>query len=295
MKSYVLNIAGYRIRFKVRENDLELVPSERFRGFLSNESHHDILVNVHSARYALPKDAEKVFNAPYVEEINGIRIKKKEKFWSVHRSQNDLFIKTSFPLSDQKKKGVLRFSLDSKEWELWIEAAGKETDPMEYPLDGLILYYMTAIHGHIMMHASGINNSGKGYIFSGISGKGKTTMAKLWDMSGSRVIHDDRLIIRKTGTEYRMFNTPVYKNDTPRESRIDRLFLIEHGGKNQIIPIRGAECISFVMANCIQHNWSHEIIEKLLGSVSALCTEVPVSKLLFKPDNSIIDHILQNE
>ncbi len=295
MQSYILNIAVYKIRFESKDDGTDLVPSERFHGFLCNDSDPDVFIKVYSGRYQVPEDATKVFNAPYVEETDGIRIKKKEKFWSVHKSQNDLFIKTSFPLSDQKKKGVLKFSPDSKEWELWIEGAGKETDPMEYPLDGLILYYMTAIHGHIMMHASGINNSGKGYIFSGISGKGKTTLAKLWDMSGSRVIHDDRLIIRKKGNEYHMFNTPVYKNDTPRESRIDRLFLIEHGGKNQIIPVHGAECISFVMANCIQHNWSREIIEKLLGSVSALCTEIPVSKLLFKPDNSIIDHILQNE
>jgi len=47
-----------------------------------------------------------------------------------------------------------------------------------------------------MIHASGVNNAGHGYIFSGVSGKGKSTMAKLWDNSGARVIHDDRLILR---------------------------------------------------------------------------------------------------
>jgi hypothetical protein len=295
MNSYNLNIAGYRIKFESTDDGPDLMPSERFQRFLSNDTGTDILINIHSGKYELPLDAVKVFNAPYVEEINGIKVKKNEKFWNVHKKDNDLFIRTSFPLSTEKKKAILKFSLTSTEWDMWIEGAGRETDPMEYPLDGLILYYITSIHNSIMIHASGINNAGKGYLFSGISGKGKTTMAKLWDKSGCMVIHDDRLIIRKTGSEYIMYNTPVYKNDSPRESKIDRLFLIEHGKKNRIIPVKGAECVSLVMANCIQHNWNREVIDRLLGSVSELCADIPVSKLFFTPDRTVIDHILENE
>ncbi len=295
MNSYILNIAGYRIRFESADDGPDLVPSERFRRYLSNEPDYDILIKIHSVKFKLPRDAEKVFNAPYVEEINGIKVKKSNKFWSVHKSHNDLFIKTIFPLSTEKKKAVLKFSLASKEWDIWIENAGKETDPMEYPADGLILYYITAIYGDIMIHASGIINAGIGYLFSGISGRGKTTIAKLWDKSGAKVIHDDRLIIRKTGTDYMMYNTPVYKNDSPCGSKLNRLFLIEHGEKNLITPVRGAECISLVMANCIQHNWNKEIIARLLGSVSIMCATVPVAKLFFKPDRSVIYQILENE
>ena len=97
------------------------------------------------------------------------------------------------------------------EWDLWIETDRTKTDPLEYPLDGLILYYLTVINNDIMIHASGVNYAGKGFLFSGVSGKGKSTMAGIWDNRGAKVIHDDRLIIRKTGDGYRMFNTPVYE------------------------------------------------------------------------------------
>jgi hypothetical protein len=50
-----------------------------------------------------------------------------------------------------------------------------------------------------------------------------------------------------------------------------------------------------VMANCIQHNWDSRIIVRLLGAVSIMCGTVPVVRLLFKPDRSIIDDILENE
>jgi hypothetical protein len=120
-------------------------------------------------------------------------------------------------------------------------------------------------------------------------------MAKLWDNSGARVIHDDRLILRTTGSGYRMFNTPVYNNDEPRESVLNKIFIIEHGKENMLMPIKGANAVTQVMANCIQHNWGPDIIARLLGSISIMCGTVPVSKLFFKPDRSVIDLILDNE
>ena len=121
-------------------------------------------------------------------------------------------------------------------------------------------------------------------------------MAKLWDKSGARVIHDDRLIIRHTGGGgYVMHNTPVYRNDVPLQYTLSKIFLIEHGKKNELIPVKGSGSVSMVMANCIQHNWNTEIIARLLGSVSIMCSVIPVFRLLFKPDKSVIDLILKNE
>ena len=295
MRSYNLNIANYVISFKSEPDGLDLVSGERFRSFLSNNDNFDILITVHSGIYMLPSEAVKVFDAPYVEEINGIRIKKSYKFWSIHKSNDVLFMETTFPLSSEKKSAILKFSFSAKEWDLWFDGAGKEADPLEYPLDGLILYYLTAINSDIMIHASGVNHEGHGYLFSGVSGKGKTTMAKLWDNAGAQVIHDDRLIIRNTGDGYKMFNTPVYNNDEPKESMLDRIFLIEHGKKNDIIPVSGAAAVSMVMANCIQHNWNQEMVSRLIDSVTTLCNAVPVVRLPFLPDRNIIDMIPGNE
>jgi hypothetical protein len=295
MKSYSLNIAGYIIRFESSDGDPDLVPSERFLRNICNDGYPDVVVSVHKGKYLLPHGAKMVFNAPYVEEINGVAEKKRDRFWSIHKHHNDLFIKTIFPLSAFRKRAVLKYSLSSPEWDLWIDGASTGTDPMEYPLDGLILYYLTIIKGDILIHASGINHSGRGYLFSGISGKGKSTMAKLWDNAGAKVIHDDRLIIRSNGNGYKMYNTPVYNNDEPSESLLNKIFLIGHGKTNEIIPLSGAAAVSLIMANCIQHNWDPEIVARLLGSVSIMCKSIPAARLLFRPDMSVIDHILENE
>lgn len=295
MRSYNLNIAGYLIRFEAAQNGPELVPSERFLRSISPGSAYDVLIRIHSGLFYFPAEAERVFHAPYVEEISGKLIRKKTNFWSIWKNNSDLFIRTIFPLSSPEKNAVLEFSLAGREWDLWVEGAGKEIDPFEYPLDGLILYYIALIHGDLMIHASGINISGHGYLFSGISGKGKSTLAKLWENSGARVIHDDRLIVRNTVKGYRMFNTPVYNDDGPHDSTLSKIFIIDHDISNKLLPVYGASAVSLVMANCIQHNWSSDIITTLLDSVSDLCEAIPVVRLFFKPDSSVIDYILENE
>jgi hypothetical protein len=295
MRNYNLNIAGYNIRFEAAETAPELIPSQRFLRNICTDSGADILINVLSGPFKLPEDSERVFHAPFVEEINGIKTKKSDNFWSIYKHRSDIFIKTILPYSGSKKQAILKFSLNTREWDLYFEGAGNETDPLEYPLDGLILYYLTVLHGDIMIHASGVNHSGSGYLFCGVSGKGKTTLAKLWDGAGGKVIHDDRLIIRNIAGSYKMFNTPVYNNDDPAESPLTRIYIIEHGTENRLVSVKGATAVSLVMANCIQHNWNPEIIARLMGTVSIMCGSIAVVTLSFRPDNSIIDYILDYE
>jgi len=293
MRNYNLNIAGYNIGFESEDSGPELNPSARFQRNISPETETDLLILIHAGLIELPEESERLFHAPFVEEVNGIQIRHKANFWSIWKNRSDLYIKTILPLSSAEKNAVLKFTLTSKQWDLYLD--DDEVDPFEYPLDGLILYYLTVMHGDIMIHASGVNNLGHGFIFSGVSGKGKTTMAKLWDNTGAKAVHDDRLIIRNTGTGYRMYNTPVYNNDEPHDSPLNKIFIIEHGMNNKLVPVKGAAAVSLVMANCIQHNWGPDIIARLLGSVSIMCNTIPVVKLSFVPDKSVIDHILENE
>jgi hypothetical protein len=295
MRKYNINIAGYTISFESADSGPDLIPSQRFLRNICTNCISNLHITVHSDPFDLPSDAERVFHAPLVEEINGILVKNSDNFWSIYKRRSDLYIKTVFPLSAPEKEAILKFSLTTRQWDLYFKGAGDETDPLEYPLDGLILYYLTVIHGDIMIHASGVNHSGHGYIFSGISGKGKSTIAKLWDNAGGKVIHDDRLIIRNIAGTWKMFNTPVYNDDLPSESPLSRIYLIEHGKENKFIPVKGAAAVSLIMANCIQHNWNHEIIARVMGTLSMMCNNIPVVKLSFRPDRSIIDFILDYE
>ncbi|MGQ9619630.1 MAG: hypothetical protein ACUVTX_01430 [Bacteroidales bacterium] len=293
MKSYCLNIAGYKIRIESDKGSPGLEPSLRFIKSLVSDKNFDVLIKVRRGHFVLPASAERVFHAPLVEEINDKTQMVSNEFWSVYRQGNNrLYIKTVFPRTEGQESGTVIFSFNSRKWDLWIQGRNEKIDPMAYPLDGLLLYYLTIIFGDIMIHASGVNHDGRGFIFSGMSGRGKSTMANLWKRAGATVIHDDRLIIRRNQSEYYFYNTPVYDDDEPLRSRLHRIYLIEHGYENKINPVHGASAVSLVLANCIQHNWHSEIIARLVGAVSLMCENISVMKLSFKPEKNVIDFIL---
>lgn len=251
-------------------------------------------LKVISGSLEVPTGAKKVFQAPYVEEIEGMRFTRKPEFWSLWENAGELYLKINFPDTSAYESGILKFSLQHYKWELWIDSRRRDIDPMAYPLDSLILYYLTVINGDIMIHASGVNYNGKGYLFSGISGQGKSTMARLCKEAGAMIIHDDRLIIRRRGDFSFMYNTPIYDNEVPRESTVDALYLIAHGASNALAKTEGAKAVTSVMANCIQHNWNKEIIDGLLQAISGFCSSAPVYRLQFVPDKNVIDYLRSN-
>ena len=62
----------------------------------------------------------------------------------------------------------------------------------------LMYAFANAAHGILEMHASVIENQGKGYLFLGKSGTGKSTHSRLWleNVPGSRLLNDDNPIVR---------------------------------------------------------------------------------------------------
>lgn len=77
---------------------------------------------------------------------------------------------------------------------------GKNAD-MHFVVDTscMLMYaFSNAAHGALEMHASVIENQGKGYLFLGKSGTGKSTHSRLWleYVAGSQLLNDDNPIVR---------------------------------------------------------------------------------------------------
>lgn len=291
MKSFTLNIADYNIRFISTGQDTDLFLKKKYNHFFSCSGSPDITVHVHSGILKPEEKAVRVFHAPYIKETDNKKVKINDEFWTVYKNKNDILIETILPLGKKKRKASLRMNARADEWDLYISGADKKKDPLEYPLDGLLLYYLTVRSGDIFIHGSGVSINNRGYLFAGVSGKGKTTIAQLWDKAGATVIHDDRLIIRNVNDRFVMYNTPVYNNETQRSSPVDKIFLIDHGTTNSIFPTGKSEALSLVMSNCIQHLWDPSIIESLTEALVKLTSGTDIRRLFFKPDESIVSYI----
>src|SRR5262249_20236905 len=75
-------------------------------------------------------------------------------------------------------------------------APGRTVDPLEYPLDELLVIHYLARERGLEVHACGVRDAdGRGYLFAGQSGAGKSTIARLWlGEPAATILSDDRVI-----------------------------------------------------------------------------------------------------
>ncbi len=167
--------------------------------------------------------------------------------------------------------------------------------PLAYPMGPLLLYYLTVPHEAIMIHASGISENETGRIFSGFSGVGKSTMAKLWADKGHLTINDDRLIIRKKNGAFYIYNTPMHYRDYPKTSPLHSVFLPYHAPKNTIAPVPLTKAISKLLGYSIIHGYDKNHLEQHLSFLVDMCTQLPVFSLGVVPTPAIIEFIKHHE
>jgi len=288
-----LIIAGKRIRLQ-SEDDVNLRLDKRFTAFIAaSGGEPGLIIEVKPEKAIIPSETVKVFDAQHVEETPEGPGKSGEPFWEVATGKDMTYVKVS--LKDPVRYPLLIIPRGKMRWQLFTDEAGTDTDPLPYPIDGLILYFLSAINGGIMIHGSGVICNGRGWVFTGRSGSGKTTMAGIFDRNGDRVVHDDRLILMKDDGRWVMHSTPVYRNDEPRSSEVDHMWVISHGRSNISAPLSGAEAAGLIMANCIQQNWDGDATARLVASVTDLASSVKISRLQFLPDSSIRDYLMARE
>jgi len=283
----------------------------------------ELTVDVFPGKAEIPADARKVFNARLMEETpDGLR-DTGEPFWEILTGGGVTFARVY--LKNPVCNPVLVMPDGKMVWQIFADcemtskvpvnskmtgqifsdaemngniiASNAEDwiNPLPYPLDGLLLYYLSSAAGDIMIHGSGAVCGGRGWIFTGRSGSGKTTVAGIFDRAGDRVIHDDRLILRKEEDGWVMYSTPVYRNDEPRSAAVDHLWGIAHGRANITTPVTGAEAVAMVLSNCVQQNRDRAAASQLASAVEELVSSVRVSRLSFLPDASLRDYLIARE
>ncbi len=165
-------------------------------------------------------------------------------------------------------------------------------EPFFQPFGPLLLNYVTHFNHGLLLHASGVNDGQNGYVFSAVSGTGKSTMAGLWQQKGAQIINDDRLVLTPQDNKIIMTNTPMpYYQDVYKESEVSAVFLLKQSKKNYIKPLPGVIGITGLMSNCIQFLYNKDMVRKHLESITNITKKCPVYEVGFKPTTEIIDII----
>ena len=183
--------------------------------------------------------------------------------------------------------GKMRVSGDFREASLALVAHGS------FALGNalMVMYALsTAKLGTALFHAAVIGYEGKGYLFLGKSGTGKSTHARLWlkHVPGSELINDDNPVVRVfPDGSARVYGspwsgkTPCYRNvDLPAGGFVQ----LAQAPYNAIRRLRGISAYASLLTSISGKRWDRSLADGLHETENALAAQVPVWHLDCLPD-----------
>jgi hypothetical protein len=170
------------------------------------------------------------------------------------------------------------------------------TYPLEYPLDELMMIHRLSRGQGVEVHAVGIvDRDGRGHLFMGHSGAGKSTTARLWSReSGVHILSDDRIVLRLEDGKIRMYGTPWHGDAgiaSPDSATLSSIYFLEHGDSNKIRQISRNVAAAELFARSFVPRHCREGLQFALSFLERVALEVPCHFYQFVPDRSAVEAI----
>ena len=153
-----------------------------------------------------------------------------------------------------------------------------------------ILYAQAAlVRDAVSVHASCVSLEGRGYLFLGPSGTGKSTHARRWleAFPGCHLLNDDNPVLRVedgTVTAYGTpwsGKTPCYRNEYAPVAGIVRL---QQSPQNRFTPLCGPEAFAALLPSCSAIRRDARLQDALHDTLVRVAGLVPVGRLECLPD-----------
>ena len=157
--------------------------------------------------------------------------------------------------------------------------------------NALLLTHLSTRHA-IEMHASLIDISGKGLMFLGPSGIGKTTQAELWmKYRNAEIINGDMVFVKQEEDGFLGCGSP-WHGSSPyclnRQVPLAALVILKQSPENSIRRLTGFEMVSEVMNSVFFPTWYKEGHDAACKTLDALLRTVPVYELSCRPDEEAV-------
>jgi hypothetical protein len=165
-----------------------------------------------------------------------------------------------------------------------------------YPLEQILVMSLLAHGQGAVVHATGIVVNGRGWVFAGTHGAGKSTTATLF--SGRRdslVLNDDRVVVRRSPGGWRVFGTPwagTVETVSPDSAPLEAILFLRHGERTSARRLRGGEAAVRLLPRCFHPYWDARGVEALLATIGGVVEEVPCYDFPFVRDVGSIASVL---
>lgn len=162
-----------------------------------------------------------------------------------------------------------------------------------YSMDSVLRIVHSLIlaeEGGFLLHAASAIRNGKAFLFSGVSGAGKTTISRLAPPDAT-LLTDEVSFIRPESGSYRAWGTPfageLAQLGENCSAPVAALFLLAKGPEHRVDPVPQLEATRAVMRHILFFAQDAELVQRVFESACRFVSRIPVQRLTFRPDASV--------
>lgn len=199
----------------------------------------------------------------------------------------------------RREGGITRFRLHTSAGQIdfWQRRATLAAASSLWAISGLdrllsyiLMHILPAQEQSILLHGVGVAVEGRGYLFFGPSGAGKTTIASL--AAGKYdLLSDENLILRCASPHPLLVATPFWGSSTPahlirrnrRRLPLCALYALRHGPEFQLERLSAPDAVLALLLTEKIAADDPQSLNHWLAVVETLLVAVPVYRLTFAP------------
>src|SRR5712691_12521280 len=224
-----IEIGGTPVLLRTRNGRFHKLLESRYAGFVN-------------ARARAKVEFKVDLIAPGVSSDEDVQVKMKDGKWSLRR-------------------GDFNSEWDPRAGKGWIRQSANP-----YSIDSVLRIVHSLIlarEGGFLVHSASAIRNGRAFLFSGLSGAGKTTISRLAP-SDVTLLTDEISYVRRDGEGYRACGTP-FAGELARlgencSAPLSTLFFLEQGLENRIEPMSTGESVRRLLRNILflANDWELE-------------------------------------
>jgi hypothetical protein len=191
------------------------------------------------------------------------------------------------------QRGDFRAECDPQTRQGWVRQS-----PNPYSIDGVLRILhslLLAKEGGFLVHAASAIRNGRAFLFSGVSGAGKTTISRLAPPDVA-LLTDEISYVRRGAGGYAAYGTP-FAGELARigenlRAPLAAVYLLVQGAENRIEPVEPAEAVGALLRNILFFAHDEELVQLVFRAAFDFAAQVPIQRLVFLPDARVWELIV---
>ncbi len=284
---FCLEVADISVKIQSADPTLQFETQGVMKTFLATEDQPDAQASATWSDLSQMSLGQKVFDSGAL--------------WQLYRRNGSYLYAFTSPVFGSVPYKVASFDSSFTSGEVYLHRPYFESKqalyPLEYPLDELWMVNLLGQGRGAEIHGCGVVDAqGKGHLFVGQSGAGKSTMARLWELQkGIQILSDDRIVLRQADRKLWMYGTPWHGEagfSSATRAPLTRIYFLRHAKENKLLPQRPAQAVGQLFTCSFPPFYNPEALDFTLGFFEEVVQAVPCFELRFLQDEKIIDVLI---